>query len=165
GRIQLDLGPVSLAEIIPAAVRSYAFLIESRPIRLILPEALDDLPPVRADKGRLSHVLSALLHNAIVYSPPSSVISVETSIEDDDNDLRSIHITLHDEGCGVSPEDKGHLFERYFRSQNPLVRDIPGIGLSLYLARAFLEMQSGKIWYETRPAGGSSFHIRLPLSD
>ena len=64
---------------------------------------------------------------------------------DPDGAPRVIHVAVKDNGIGISEEDQKKIFQKFFRSEDPRTREVPGTGLSLNLTRSLVEMQGGRI--------------------
>lgn len=111
------------------------------------------LPPVWADPQNLERCLSNLLGNALKYAPGTWVV------------LRvryhapNLKLMVIDEGPGIAAEDLPHIFERFFRVRKA---DTQGLGLGLFITRALVEADGGRIWAESEPGCGSTFSFTLP---
>lgn len=116
----------------------------------------DDFPIILGDEERLNQVLSNLLSNAVKYSDPGSTITVKGSFSDE-----SIVICVKDEGIGISPEDREHVFERFYRADSA-AQNTQGTGLGLYLAKAVIEAHEGKIWIDDSQTPGARICFSLP---
>jgi len=117
-------------------------------------ESRDRLP--RMDEQLLRHIFSNLLSNAIKYSPPGGKIELTLTTDRD----RAI-CTVEDEGIGIPPEDRKHLFESFHRAKN--VGTVPGTGLGLTIVQRSVELQQGTITVETELGKGTKFTVILPL--
>jgi len=71
-------------------------------------------------------------------------------------------ISVSDTGIGIAPEEQPQVFERFFRGDHPIVRQHPGRGLSLSIAKSLVELHGGQIWVESEPGKGSVFSFALP---
>ena len=69
---------------------------------------------------------------------------------------------MQDSGPGVLPEEREHIFERFYRTQQHEVDRSSGTGLGLPIARMLVELHGGRLWYEDAPGGGSCFCFTLP---
>ena len=118
-----------------------------------------DAPPdamtVSADRGRLRQALSNLVGNAIKYAPSGTPITVRAQRQDG-----LFRIAVSDHGPGIPPEERGHMFEKFFRGSG--VGATPGAGLGLSIARSLVVLHGGTLDYEDTPGGGSTFIVRLP---
>ena len=116
-----------------------------------------DLPPVLADYERVEQVLTNLLENAVKYSPAGGTIAVTGDLTSDD-----VIIHISDEGIGVPEADRQRIFSRFHRLSSRQVRQMKGVGLGLYIARAIVGAHGGRIWVDAAPGGGATFSFSLP---
>jgi len=116
----------------------------------------DGATTVRADETMLRQILINLLHNAIKYTEQGR-ITVTTQVQDG-----QVMFAVADTGPGISPEDAGEVFEPFRRAGHPERREIDGIGLGLAVVKRYVELQGGRIWFEDRPGGGTTFLFTLP---
>ena len=74
-------------------------------------------------------------------------------------------VKVTDTGRGVSPEQVGHIFNKFDRGKSP-ANNSTGLGLGLYVAKVVIEQHNGKIWAESKGEGkGSSFIFTLPIKN
>ena len=112
---------------------------------------------VRGDRGRLRQVLSNLVSNAIKYSPHGGGIEVRAASIDD-----RIRVDVVDEGLGIPAAVQAHVFEPFFRVDDPARAGIGGTGLGLALAREIVRAHGGEISVASVEGGGSTFSFELP---
>ena len=74
-----------------------------------------------------------------------------------------VEICVCDLGLGIPPEHLDRIFDRFHRVDTRLTREVNGLGLGLTICRHIVELHDGLIWAESCPAGGSAFHVRLPV--
>ncbi len=74
-----------------------------------------------------------------------------------------VHIVVKDTGFGISQEDLGKIFERFYRVKNDKTRMISGTGLGLAIVKSIVEAHNGRIEAESELGRGSTFHVFLPL--
>ncbi|MCS6960530.1 MAG: histidine kinase [Pseudanabaenaceae cyanobacterium SKYGB_i_bin29] len=117
----------------------------------------NDLPYVYADGERVQQVLANLMDNAIKYTPVGGKIQV-TALH---RTSQKVEITVTDTGPGVPAELREKIFEEQFR----LSRDqqTEGYGIGLAVCKRIIRAHYGKIWVDSPPKGGSSFHVTLPV--
>jgi PAS domain S-box-containing protein len=114
---------------------------------------------VTADEEKIGRVLTNLITNAIKYSPDGKAVELATSI-----DSGYVKVTITDHGIGIAKEKQAHLFERFYRVDN-LPKQMPGLGLGLFIASDIIHHHKGAIGVESIPGDGSSFWFTLPLAD
>jgi PAS domain S-box-containing protein len=119
---------------------------------------LNGIGDVLADRDMLHRVLTNLVSNAIKYSPDGGPVVV-TAVQAGS----SASISVGDKGIGMSPEDLSNLFEKFYRADQPEVRNVRGTGLGLYITRNLVELQGGTIDVQSAPGEGTTFTFTLPL--
>ncbi|MDP4038802.1 MAG: ATP-binding protein [bacterium] len=112
---------------------------------------------ISADPDRLREVLTNLIDNAIKFTAKGSVDIYLTS------DKQFITVSIADTGMGISTEDQKHLFQKFYRVDSSMTREIGGTGLGLYIARNLIELYGGRIWVESEADKGSKFSFSLPV--
>jgi two-component system sensor histidine kinase KdpD len=123
-------------------------------IKVVLP---DDLPLVRVDQILVEQALRQIVDNAAKYSPAGSTIAVVATEECD-----GVAIRVADEGAGLTEEDKSRLFERFYRGSRHH-GTVPGSGLGLSIARAFIGASGGRLNVESAGRGrGTTVSVWLP---
>lgn len=167
GRIRLEFGEVTIANVVTEVSTSVQAQLETKEHGLDL-SIPDDLPPVWGDYNRLIQIMNNLVSNAIKYTPQTGHITIQAvesdNLWDDHGAPKVVHITIQDDGYGISIEDQEKIFQKFFRSGDQSVRDQPGTGLGLNITRHLVEMQGGKIWFESNYGKGSTFHITIPVA-
>ncbi len=105
----------------------------------------DDLPPVVADPARVDQILGNLLTNATKYSAPGSPVAV--AVEPGDG---RVTLQVANEGPCIDPGEASRIFSRHYRAHAATRGTARGLGLGLYVARALVEAQGGRIWVDSR---------------
>ena len=168
GRLRLEFKAFSLNNVVEETIRSTRRQIEEKGQQLAL-EIPGDLPNVWADKIRLSQVMVNLVSNAHKYTPQGGQIMVGASAGPNQWDPKGapvvVHIWVRDNGIGITPEDQKKIFQKFFRSEDPKTREVPGTGLGLNITRNLVEMQGGQIWFESEFRKGTTFHFTVPIAE
>ncbi len=168
GRLRLDFKAIRLADVVEEINRSTRKQIEEKAqtFNIHLPE---DLPLLWADRVRLTQVLVNLVSNANKYTDKGGdiLLSAERTANqwDSQGAAEVVHIWVKDNGIGISEEDQKKIFQKFFRSEDPKTREAPGTGLGLNITRSLVEMQGGKIWFESEYRVGTTFHITVPVAE
>jgi signal transduction histidine kinase len=121
-------------------------------------------------------VLYNLLSNAVKYTPRGGSIWVEAceatlgELPDEVRDAvsqerRYTQVSVRDTGVGISAEDLPNIFDRFYRTENPLKIEAGGTGLGLSLVKPLVELLGGRIWVTSEPGAGSTFSFILPATD
>ncbi|HEY83729.1 MAG TPA: hybrid sensor histidine kinase/response regulator [Chloroflexi bacterium] len=164
GRLKLEFEALSIADVVDDIVRSSRQQIEARKQRVGV-EIAENLLPVWGDRNRISQVLSSLLSNAYKYSSEGGEITirVKNGLASDGNSAEA-HLEIQDTGVGIHPEDREKVFEKFFRAKDGAVRDETGGGLGLSIAKNLVEMQGGRISFESKVGKGTTFYVTFPLA-
>ncbi len=168
GKLSLHYKSADAAAIVDETVRSLKRQIEEKKqtIEVVLPETL---PPVWADRIRVVQVLVNLLSNSYKYTPEGGILQIgaEASANhwDAEGAAQVVHIWIKDNGLGMTPEDQKKLFQKFFRSDDAEARKSPGTGLGLNITKSLVELQGGKIWFESEFRAGTTFHITIPIAE
>jgi signal transduction histidine kinase len=154
-RVELDLADVDVAELAARAVEAMRPAAVEKGVTL---EVVSDHPPTaRGDQVRLTQVLDNLVSNAVKFTDEGGVVTVTVNRNGDGVDL-----VVKDTGIGVSSEEQGQVFTRFFRASTATKRAIPGTGLGLAISRALVEQHGGTISFSSREGEGTTVTVRLP---
>ncbi|MCE1229954.1 MAG: response regulator [Firmicutes bacterium] len=156
GQVDLCLAPTDLAQMAKEVIEDNHLYAASKQIVLhcVAPES-----PITAylDDTRIRDVMDNLVNNAIKFSPPARTIRLEVERVD-----RLVHFSVHDQGPGLTDEDKKLVFGLYQRlSATPTGSELStGLGLSIVKQR--VELHGGRVWVESEAGHGATFHVELP---
>ena len=114
---------------------------------------------VEADRDLLRRLFATLVSNAVQFSPVGGEIALRAGVDGD-----TWAATVEDQGPGIPREELTSMFERLHPVRRPGEHPpVEGNGLGLTIARGIVELHGGRLWAECPPAGGTRFHVRLPL--
>jgi signal transduction histidine kinase len=147
-----DVHPASM-DLVDAARQVVDELPEDDRNRVVL-DAAGPLTGVW-DRDRIMQVVSNLLSNAVKYSQAESEIQLRVT-----RTGQNALLSVCDQGPGIAPDDQARLFEPYTRLD--ATTTVEGTGLGLYVARRIVEAHGGRIWVESAPGRGATFHVLLP---
>jgi signal transduction histidine kinase len=139
-------------------VRKQQEAIETGNLTILLQE-IPALPDVIGDRQSLERAISAVLENAVKFSPEGGVIHVQALHE-----KGQVLVRVADQGVGIPEETIPHLFDRYFHLENLSQYAFGGAGLGLSIAHEVITRLGGDIQVESEPGAGSVFTIRLPAA-
>ncbi len=156
GKLQIEPKTFSGLDLLAGVWQRHATAAEPREHRINI-KADDPLPIVKGDYKHVLNILSDLVDNAIRYTPFGGVIRVTA-------ETLGTHVlfTVADNGIGLTEEDTSQIGKPFWRAaRQPLVRQHPGTGLKLYLARQVLAMHGSDLFLSGEPGVGSSFSFML----
>ncbi len=156
GRLKIRPEPLDLRTAAEDTVASLAGLIEEKELKVEI-APVSTAPVVQGDYRRVVQILTNLIGNACRYTPVGGQITV--SFQPVDGIMLT---TIKDSGIGVRPDEIERIFERFYRSDDPLVREQRGTGLGLSIAKSLVELHGGRIWVESEVGKGSAFGFTLP---
>ncbi len=168
GRLRLEFKAVDLADVVDEVVRSSSKQIEEKKqnLGISLPR---NLPKVWADRTRLAQILTNFVSNAHKYTPEGGRIEVAAEFTDNkrhpDGSVEMAHIWVKDSGIGISLDDQKKIFQKFFRSDDQKAREAPGTGLGLNITKSLIEMQGGRVWFESEFRLGTTFHFTIPVAE
>jgi PAS domain S-box-containing protein len=158
GKLVGELVPCAVSEILAVSVNSVRDHAEQQ--RIQLSSSVATRAKVNADEQRLIQVLVNLLTNAIKYSPAGTAVSVEVEEGPTEIELRVV-----DQGRGLAKEMHEAIFESYVQTQKSDAKRGSGTGLGLAICKQIIQSHKGSIGVTSEIGKGSTFWIKLPLSD
>jgi signal transduction histidine kinase len=168
GRLRLEFAPVEIMDVVEEVVQAQEQRLKEKS-QILNQQISENLPPVWGDRIRILQVLTNLLSNANKYTPDGGTITIQAKRSDNQWDPEGapevVLIDVQDTGIGMSEEDKVQIFTKFFRSADPKVREVPGTGLGLNITKYLVEMQGGRIWFETEFGKGTTFKFTLPIAE
>jgi signal transduction histidine kinase len=156
GRLEWDMQPLSVAEVIERATSATSSLFDQKDLALIR-DIEEDLPEVIGDRDGLIRVLENLISNAVKFTPHGSVTC--RAMRDDGQ----IVVSVADTGVGIAEADFGKIFVKFAQAGNPHTERSRGTGLGLPISKEIVEHHGGRIWVESELGKGSTFFFTLPL--
>ena len=113
--------------------------------------------PIVGDRERLAIAVDNLLQNAVKFSVDPPRIEVAG-----DRVNGRIVLAVRDHGIGIPEAARRHLFEKFYRVNDPSLQNVAGSGIGLYLVRQVVESHGGRVEVESQPGTGTAFQIELP---
>lgn len=158
-QLPLRLGTVDAAGVAREVVESFRSQAAGRHIDLVSATP-DGTRPVRADRERLVQILGNFMSNAIRYSPEGAQVLIRVREAEG-----RVVVEVVDQGPGLTPEQRQHVFDRFYRVDPSRSRALGGSGIGLAIARALAEAMDGRVGAESAGPGlGSTFSVDLPAA-
>jgi signal transduction histidine kinase/CheY-like chemotaxis protein/HPt (histidine-containing phosphotransfer) domain-containing protein len=160
GNLELEQAPFDLFECIEEALQLVAPTVVGTDIELTY--ALEDAVPrlVVGDAARLRQVLVNLLANAIKFTSAGEV-GVTVSARRLEDLRREVHFAVRDTGIGIPKDRFDRLFKVFSQVDVSTTRRYGGTGLGLAISKRLSELMGGRIWVESDPGQGSTFHFTI----
>ena len=154
GKLALLPERVEVGEIVRETLDAFQPIAAAKHITL---DADFAAAPINAslDGGRILQVLANLVGNAIKFTPEEGRVSIRVRAN-----TNEIEFTVSDTGIGIPEGSLESVFERF----RQIRKDRRGLGLGLHISRCIVEAHGGKMWAESKPAAGSTFHFSLPAA-
>ncbi len=160
GRLELEQAPFDLADCVEGALDLFAQRAAAKGIDLLC-EFGEGVPrEIRGDPTRLRQVLVNLVGNALKFTDEGEVhVSVRVLNEAGGN--RQLLISVRDTGIGIAPDAQARLFNAFTQVDTSTTRKYGGTGLGLAISRRLAELMGGRMWLESVPGQGSTFHFTV----
>jgi heavy metal sensor kinase len=154
GGLELLTTQVDLGEAADAAARPLRPLARAKDVKLTLDGRHYQ---AEADPQRLQQALTNFIENAIKFTQPGGEVSVTAWHRNGE-----VGVTVTDNGPGIPPEARAHIFDRFYRADPARRREGSGSGLGLAICREIAEAHGGRVWVDSEEGEGSAFSLALP---
>ena len=158
GELKLNFEELDLDTFFKTYVQSLQTLSKKKNIDIIY--KANHKGKILADSQAFERIMNNLIDNAIKYSENNSKIIIATSNEVDEY----IKVIVEDNGSGISPEDKDHIFSRFFRTASARATDNQGSGLGLAIVKHLVNSLNGEVGVQNSESKGSIFWFTVPLA-
>jgi len=157
GKLQLDLKPLDLREIAERSIEGMRGFADGHGVTITFEPG--PAAPVRGDSDRLIQVVTNILSNACKFSPTGGQVAVSVNPE-----TRLARLSVVDNGPGIPDGFRARIFSKFAQADGSDSRSKGGTGLGLAIAREIAERHGGRLWFESTPGEGATFHLDLPLA-
>lgn len=156
GRLDLTPSRLDLNEVARQAAEEARGRADAKDLELVV-EANGPVP-VDADRGRVFQLLDNLISNAVKFTPDGGTIEIKVRANG------GACLEVCDTGIGFTAAEAARVFERFYRTDRAVERQVPGTGLGLFIAAAIADAHGGRISAHPREGGGAVFKVELPLA-
>jgi signal transduction histidine kinase/DNA-binding response OmpR family regulator/HPt (histidine-containing phosphotransfer) domain-containing protein len=158
GKMELDPVAFNFRDSLGETVKTLALRADQKGLELayhVKPEVPEE---VWADPTRLRQIVVNLLGNALKFTEKGEVI-LEVGVESRTETGFVLHFTVTDTGIGIPAEKRQKIFEPFTQADGSMTRKYGGTGLGLTITSQIVQMMGGRIWAESEPGKGSTFHF------
>jgi signal transduction histidine kinase/CheY-like chemotaxis protein len=161
-KLQLEALPFSIRSSIAAALKPLAFRAHQQGLELICEIGPDVPAGVVGDATRIQQILTNLVGNALKFTEHGHVF---VAVRQESRTERStkLHVSVTDTGIGIPPEKHDLIFEPFRQADGSTTRRFGGTGLGLTISATLVRLMGGRIWVESVPGAGSTFHFTVGL--
>jgi signal transduction histidine kinase len=158
GKMEVDVQPVNLNEVIQRAISTIEPTLNGANVRIIR-EIGSDLPLLNTDREKLGQILLNLLDNAVKFTDQGE-IKISASQQNG-----SLKLAVSDTGIGIEKKELKQIFEEFHRGDSSGIKNYRGTGLGLAIAKQFVNLLGGEVAVESEVGKGSVFTVTLPLEN
>jgi two-component system sensor histidine kinase VicK len=172
GRLEMALPPTPLDELVAGIVASHRVLAQEsglalhyHPTPALSPQQDQRVGSMALiDPDRMIQVFNNLVGNAIRYTPEGGTVTVRTGRQEAEGRIWAT-AEVSDTGIGIPRRELPHIFDRFFRGEEPREMQLPGTGLGLSIVQEIVELHGGRVTVESEKGSGTTFTVWLPIAD
>lgn len=157
GELRPEKRPVDIVDLLRKMESVYSARAEEEGVSLTVLAGAASLE-ANTDPDRLERIMTNLLDNALKYSGAGGTVTLSAS-----HGTGQVDISVTDTGPGIDPELLPRIFERFYRVEESRAAGRGGAGLGLAISKELIESLGGRIIVLSRPGGGTTFTVSLPL--
>jgi two-component system sensor histidine kinase/response regulator len=159
GKLEFESVPFAVRDVVSDAMRPLVLIADQKEIELII-DVHERVPEgIQGDPVRLRQVLSNLVSNAIKFTERGHVVIKVTGEEH--YERARLHFSVSDTGIGIPIEQQSTIFEAFKQADGSTTRRYGGTGLGLAISSTLVHLMGGKIWVQSAPGVGSTFHFTI----
>ena len=162
GRLELGLAEFELAHSIAVTLRTVCGGAQIKGVEIACQVAKEVPPVLVGDPLRLSQILVNLVGNAIKFTTQGEVV-VRVELEEQAGDDVCLYFSVRDTGIGIPVDKQSVIFEAFTQADGSTTRKYGGTGLGLAISARLVELMGGRLWVESTPGKGSTFHFTARL--
>ncbi|HEX3646159.1 MAG TPA: response regulator, partial [Vicinamibacterales bacterium] len=161
-KLELEAVTFSPRSVIGDALKPFALRAHQQGLELICDIDADVPSGVIGDPTRLQQVLANLVANALKFTERGHIVVAVREDSRAEGSTR-LHVSVTDTGIGIPPEKHDAIFEAFRQADGSTTRRFGGTGLGLTISATLVRLMGGRIWVESTPDAGSTFHFTVAL--
>jgi len=158
GKLELESIDFDIREELGDTLKALGLRAHAKGLELawhVYPDVPDYL---HGDAARLRQILVNLVGNAVKFTQEGEIV-VEVSQQTSHDSFISLHVTVRDTGIGIPEEQQARIFSAFEQADSSTTREFGGTGLGLAITSCLVDAMGGRIWLESAPGSGSTFHF------
>jgi PAS domain S-box-containing protein len=153
GQLVMEPEPVDVRSLVSEACEAFQLPASEKAVALGC-DVPENVPPVLGDRERILQALANLLGNALKFTPRQGQVTIRAR-----QCPEGIDFSVQDTGPGIASDALPHVFDRFWRARSA---DRKGLGLGLAIVKGIVTAHHGRVWAESEPGKGSTFHCTIP---
>ncbi len=162
GKMSLESIPFRLEDVMDHLANLVGLKAEDKGLELLFQLGPQLPTALIGDPLRLGQILVNLGNNAVKFTDAGEIIIGADIVETSGSDA-TLHFWVRDSGIGIAPEQLGKMFQSFSQADSSTTRKYGGTGLGLAISKSLVEAMRGKIWVESTPGKGSTFHFQVRI--
>jgi len=167
GKLELDSIPFDLRESLCETMKSFGFRAHAKGLELIYDVDPEIPEGLLGDPGRVRQILVNLIGNAVKFSETGEILvrveEEQPTDRHDSPDITRLHFAVRDTGIGIPADRQQKIFEAFSQADGSTTRKYGGTGLGLTICSRLVELMGGRIWVQSEPGEGSTFHFIVSM--
>jgi PAS domain S-box-containing protein len=161
-KLELESAPFSIRTVVAETLKPLAFKVDEKGLELLCDIAPEVPDAVVGDALRVRQIITNLVGNAIKFTDTGHIL-VSVRQERRVDDCTRLHVAVTDTGVGIAQARQAAIFEPFSQADGSTTRRYGGTGLGLAISATLVRLMEGRIWVESEPGRGSTFHFTLGL--
>jgi two-component system sensor histidine kinase/response regulator len=162
GKLEIESIPFDLRESLGETMKALGFRAHQKGLELIYEVQPDVAEAVLGDPGRIRQIVVNLVGNSIKFTDRGEVLLSVTQ-ESESSDGVLLHFAVKDTGVGIPADKQQRIFEAFSQADGTMARKYGGTGLGLTICTRLVGLMGGRIWVDSQPGQGSTFHFTIGL--
>ncbi len=158
GKLEMEEVEFGLRDGIGGTLKSLAVAAHLRGIEIVSDIAPDVPERIIGDPTRLRQIMVNLVGNAVKFTEEGEIV-VRVRVDERTDREVLLHVSISDTGIGIPAEKQGNIFQAFEQLDSSMARKFGGTGLGLAICSRIVEMMQGKLWFESQPRRGTTFHV------
>lgn len=163
GKLDMESIPFELRESLGETMKSLSHRAHQKGLELIYDVQPDVPETLVGDPGRIRQIIVNLVGNSIKFTEHGEIF-VAVELESEMPQAARLHFAVKDTGVGIPADKQGKIFEAFSQADGSMARRYGGTGLGLTICTRLVGMMDGRIWVESEPGRGSTFHFLISLA-